>query len=145
MAVEAAVAFTGAAEAASAVAADPAEEAHFVEVAVVSAAAALGAVGPTAEVRTAAAALGAVGPMAEARTAGAGLAAHGLTVEAHIEAVHPVVPAAIRPGAGPRADWDAASALVVELQLTPASQMVISTPLAAHEAPLVASVAPALA
>jgi len=123
------VAFTGAAEAASAVAADPAEEAHFVEVAVVSAAAALGAVGPMAEVRTAVAAL-------EAR---------GLTVEAHIEAVHPVVPAAIRPGAGPRAVWDAASALVVELQLTPASQMVISTPLAAHEAPLVASVAPALA
>ena len=148
-------------EAASVVAADPAEEAHFVEVAVVSAAAALGAVGPTAEagtaaaalevhgptaeVRTAAAALGAVGPMAEVRTAVAALEARGLTVEAHIEAVHPVVPAAIRPGAGPRADWDAASALVVELQLTPASQMVISTPLAAHEAPLVALVAPALA
>ena len=116
-------------EAASVVVADPAAAAQFVEVAVVSAVAALGA----------------VGPMAEARTAGAGLAAHGLTVEAHIGAAHPVVPAAIRPGAGPRADWDAASALVVELQLTPASQMVISTPLAAHEAPLVASVAPALA
>ena len=116
-------------EAASVVAADPAEEAHFVEVAVV----------------TAAAALEAGEPMAEVRTAAAALEAHGLTVEAHIEAAHSVAPAAIRPVAGPRADSDAALAPGVELQFTPASQMVISTRLAAHEAPLAASVAPALA
>ena len=132
-------------EAASVVAADPAEEAHFVEVAVVTAVAALGAVGPTAEVHTAVAALEAGEPMAEVRTAPAALEAHGLTVEAHIEAAHSVAPAAIRPVAGPRADSDAALAPGVELQFTPASQMVISTRLAAHEAPLAASVAPALA
>jgi len=104
-------------EAASVVAADPGEEAHFVEAAVVSAAAALGAVGPTAEVRTAVAALEVHGPTAEARTAGAGLPAHGLTVEAHIEAVHPVAPAVIRLRAGPRMGSDAALALVAAQQL----------------------------
>lgn len=49
-------------------------------------------------------------PMAEAPTGAAHLEARGLTVEAHIEAVHSVAPAAIRHGAGPRADSGAALA-----------------------------------
>ena len=123
MAVEAAVAFTVAAEAdstaeaASAVAADSMVVARFVEVAVVSVAAALEARAPMAEVRTAAAAWGAVGPTAEARTAVVRLAERELTAVAQLEAAHPVAPAVIRLGAGPRMGSDAALALVVAQQL----------------------------
>jgi len=113
MAVEAAVAsteavvvFTGAEvdsteEAALAVEADSVVAAHFAGVAVVSAAAALAA----------------VGPMAEARTAVVRLAERELTAVAQLEAAHSVAPVLIRLGAGPRMGSDAALALVVAQQL----------------------------